>query len=369
VLYGTTDHSDNTNLGAVFRLNKDGSGYAVLHRFTGKTPPYQGHVIAPLVEGSDGALYGATILGDITNAGGTVFKLNKDGSNYRDLHTFESWSGDGAWTRGPLLEGSDGALYGTTELGPVTNATYSWGAGTIFKLNKDGSGYLILRSFTGLGGDGAGPLALREGTDGALYGTTSSGGKNHGGVGTIFRINKDGGDYRIVHVFEQGSDGAYPSLLREGSDGAFYGTTFYDYDIYPYSGGTIFRLNRDGTGYTVVQGFSTNLVSSLDYVLELACAGKDGALYMMQPYGGARGLGALFAFKPQPVMLPPILSGHVVLVPFTCMPGSVHQLQRAGTLAGPWLTLTNLVVPTNGVAKFTDLGPLQADGFYRTVSP
>jgi uncharacterized repeat protein (TIGR03803 family) len=377
VLYGTTDHSDSTNLGTLFRLNKDGSGYAVVHRFTGKYPPlnnYQGYLIAPLVEGSDGALYGATVLGDITNAGGTVFKLNKDGSNYRVLHSFDFWSGDGAWPRGPVLQGSDGALYGTTSLGPVTNETYSWGAGTIFKLNKDGSDYVILRSFTGLDGDGAGPLALREGTDGALYGTTSNGGNNHGGityggVGTIFRINKDGGEYRIVHVFEQGSDGAYPSSLYEGSDGAFYGTTLYNNVIYPYNGGTIFRLNRDGTGYTVVQGFPTNLVSSAYYFLELALAGRDGALHMMQPYGGPRGLGALFAFKPQPVMLPPVPSGPAVLVPFTCMPGTVHQLQRAGTLAGPWLTLTNLLVATNGVVEFTDSEPLQAGGFYRTMSP
>src|SRR5262249_16105799 len=156
---------------------------------------------------------------------------------------------------------------------------------------------VILHSFTGLPGDGHGPLALREGTDGALYGTTS-GGANYplGGAGTIFRINKDGGDYRIGHFFKQGRDGAHPSMLREGSDGACHGTTaFYNY-IYPYSGGTSFRLNRDGTGYAVVQGISTNLVSlPLDY-LEFASAGRDGALYMMQPEGGAIGLGALFAF-------------------------------------------------------------------------
>jgi uncharacterized repeat protein (TIGR03803 family) len=314
-------------------------------------------------------LYGTTILGDVTNPGGTVYKLNKDGTNYRVLHTFEYSGGDGAWPLGPLLEGSDGALYGTTALGGPSNFFYTWGAGTIFKLNKDGSGYSILRSFTGSPGEGARPLPLREGTDGVLYGTTLGGGTTATGVGTIFRINKDGGDYRIVHFFSSGSDGDYPSLLREGIDGGFYGITSFYNDIYPYSGGTIFRLNRDGTGYTVVQGISTNLVSLPLDSLEFASVGRDGALYMLQPQGGASGLGALFTFKPQPVMLPPVLSGHGVLVPFTCMPGTAQQLQRASTLAGPWLTLTNLVVPTTGVVEFTDSGPLQAGGFYRTMSP
>ena len=67
-------------------------------------------------------------------------------------------------------------------------------------------------------------------------------------------------------------------------------------------------------------------------------------------------------------MLPPMVSGAGVTVRFTSMPGSTYRLQRAGTLGGNWLTSTNLLVPTNGVAEFTD-PPSDPSAFYRTVAP
>src|SRR5437867_8428494 len=55
-----------------------------------------------------------------------------------------------------------------------------------------------LRSFGSADADGAVPLAeLAEGTDGVLYGTTSSGGTSN--LGTIFKIGKDGSGYAILH--------------------------------------------------------------------------------------------------------------------------------------------------------------------------
>jgi hypothetical protein len=69
------------------------------------------------------------------------------------------------------------------------------------------------------------------------------------------------------------------------------------------------------------------------------------------------------------MMLPPVVSGRGVVVRFTSMPGSTHQLQRASTPDGSWLTLTNLVVPAKGAAGFSDPTPAQPSAFYRTVAP
>src|SRR6185369_7345382 len=122
---------------------------------------------AGLTEGSDGALYGTTLSGG-DYFYGMVFKINKDGSAFSKLHDFYA-PNDGGSSMGNLIEGSDGALYGTTRFsGP-------FGHGTVFKINEDGTDFLKLYSFSG--GDGGSPVAgLVEGSDGTLYATTRDGG-------------------------------------------------------------------------------------------------------------------------------------------------------------------------------------------------
>ena len=126
--------------------------------------------------------------------------MNKDGSGFGVLHSFSD-AGDGADPEAALLEGSDGTLYGTTVLGG------SHGDGTIFKLEKDGSSYRILHHFNDLADGIASYATLVEGRDGALYGTTAAGGSKS--AGTIFKLDKDGSHYSLLHQFS-GSDGARP---------------------------------------------------------------------------------------------------------------------------------------------------------------
>src|SRR6185295_2645227 len=131
---------------------------------------------------------------------GAVFKLNANGTGHTILKSFSFSGGDGANPFAGLVRGSDGALYGTTYFGG------SGGKGTVFKLNADGTGYALLQNFSGP--DGANPNAgLVQGSDGALYGTTSSGGV--GDNGTVFKLNADGAGYIVLHQFS-GADGAYP---------------------------------------------------------------------------------------------------------------------------------------------------------------
>src|SRR5260370_29445562 len=163
--------------GTVFKLNKDAAADMVLHSFSpfadGQRP------LAGVVEGSDGVLYGTTYYGG-SNNGGTVFKLNKDASGYRVLLQFGA-AGDGQLPWAGVVEGSDGALYGATQYGGSDDL------GTLFQLIKDGSGYRILHSFSNSTGDGQRPQAgLTKSLDGAFYGTTSSGGDL--GLGAVFRL-------------------------------------------------------------------------------------------------------------------------------------------------------------------------------------
>src|SRR5688572_4593677 len=70
-----------------------------------------------VIEGSDGVLYGTTVYGGASPVSsfytdaGVVFRMNKDGSGFRILHHFSRTDGS---SPGPLLEASDGNLYGST---------------------------------------------------------------------------------------------------------------------------------------------------------------------------------------------------------------------------------------------------------------
>jgi uncharacterized repeat protein (TIGR03803 family) len=182
-------------------------------------------------------LYGTTAVGG-SNDAGTIFKLDRSGTDYQVLYSFAGTNGDGRAPRAKLLEGSDGLLYGTTEYGGLTNSSY-FGSGTIFRINKTGGGYLVLHQFTGAD-DGGNPYGgLVEGVEGYLFGTTFYGGTNDGG--TVFKMDKQGADFTVLHNLSglQG-DGrnSYATLLK-GTDGVFYGTTRNGGDT---NRGTIFRL-------------------------------------------------------------------------------------------------------------------------------
>src|SRR5262249_30186194 len=148
--------------------------FSVLHYFNyrdGATPT------ARLLLAANGYLYGTTYDGG-TNGNGTVFRIARDGSSFSVLHSFDT---RGTYPLAGLLEGSDGAWYGT--------------AGVLFKISADGSGFSVLHDFDGRDGDGQSPMGdLIHGPDGAIYGTTSSGGAFDGG--TIFRV---GGDVAVIY--------------------------------------------------------------------------------------------------------------------------------------------------------------------------
>ncbi len=132
------------------------------------------------MQGSDGALYGTTSGGG-AHGYGTGFKLNTNGTGYTVLHNFTADGQDGYDPRTGLVQGSDGGLYGTT----VEGGTHD--KGMVFKLGTNGGGYTRLYSFIGTGGDGRSPQAgLVQGSDRAFYGTTYAGGTYDNG--TVYRL-------------------------------------------------------------------------------------------------------------------------------------------------------------------------------------
>ena len=184
-LYGTASSGGTNNLGVIFKINTDGSGYSILKNFTGAPDGKMQWDDCLVLSGT--TLYGTTSTGG-SNSSGTVFKINTDGNGYLILKNF-SGSPDGASPRGRLvLDGN--TLYG----GAIWGGSNGCCSGVVYKLNTDGSGYSILKHFGTFDTDGDAPDGGLTLSGDTLYGTTPGGGSNH--VGTVFRIQTDGNGYR-----------------------------------------------------------------------------------------------------------------------------------------------------------------------------
>jgi uncharacterized repeat protein (TIGR03803 family) len=182
----------------------------------------------------------------------------------------------------------------TNTLYGIASAGGSFGAGTVFAVNTDGTGFTTLHSFT-FGNDGANPNA-RLVTDGnILYGTTVAGGDSD--RGTVFSVNLDGTGFTNLHSFA-GSDGAYPYAGLVLSSNTLYGTTVAGG---AFSQGTIFKVSTDSIGFSTLYNFTpggnnaSNLYTNSDGAnpyAELLVSGST--LYGTANAAGVGGKGTVF---------------------------------------------------------------------------
>jgi uncharacterized repeat protein (TIGR03803 family) len=358
-LYGTTYSGGTSNLGTVFTIRRDGTGFMLLHSFTGTTDGANPE--AALIEGSDGALYGTTYFAN-SAVRGTIFKINKDRSGYSILHTFTGMGGDGQDPVGKLLEGSDGYLYGTTAFGGSTIL------GTLFTIAKNGNNYSVLHTFGTFSGDGQEPQAGLIEISNQLYGTTYQGGLYGGQLqsefgGTVFKINKDGNGEQILHDFSvvtndlQSPNGD----LLQGLDGSLYGVT---YNGGGYGGvGAVYKLNTDGAGYQILHdsfGSKGDEETPRCALIQL----KTGILYGTSELGGAVGPGCVFALSASPLqaeLLPLSVKKGSNVVQSVITSGLKYNLLRSTNLAS-WSTVGTIAYPTN---SFSDTNPPYPAVFYR----
>jgi uncharacterized repeat protein (TIGR03803 family) len=92
---------------------------------------------------SGSTIYGEAAYGDY-EGNGSVFQLNTDGSGFRILHSFTGGSNDGGWPYASLLLNGS-TLYGTTYVGGTNND------GTIFALTVPEPSALALLAASALG--------------------------------------------------------------------------------------------------------------------------------------------------------------------------------------------------------------------------
>jgi uncharacterized repeat protein (TIGR03803 family) len=275
-LYGLTSDGGAFGAGTAYAVMADGSGWTVLASFGGSNG--SGPVAAPALSADGTHLYCA--LGQSGLGYGTIVSVDTGSGEIKVLHQF-SGGADGALPYSPLLLADD-VLYGMTYSGGN-------GYGTVFCVGTDGTGFQVLHAFTG--SDGASPRlgGLILDSHGTLYGTTSSGGLN--GQGTVFSLHEDGSNFTLLHSFT-GKDGGAPlcSLVYNNATHLFYGTASQGGSGY----GTLFQMNGDGSGFTVLFSFANSLGSMPSGPLLVSADGKT--LYGTATAGGGNGLGVIYAY-------------------------------------------------------------------------
>jgi hypothetical protein len=204
-IYGTTYSGGNQKCkylseigcGTAFQLvppkkKREGWTEVVLHRFD-RTNSDGGNPMAGVILDSHGKLYGTTLNGG-PKAGGIVFRLTRPAKKSDPwLEAILNSFGNNAYgydLESPVLMGTNGTLYGTTNTG--SGQAINGGVFQLKRPSRKGQRWKldVLYNFAGAP-DGVGPAApLISDPAGNLYSTTQSGGTGNClfGCGTIFEL-------------------------------------------------------------------------------------------------------------------------------------------------------------------------------------
>jgi len=354
-LYGTIENGAKYNRGGIYQIDLNGTFtdlYSLKSSDPGEGPK------AGLFQSTDGSFYGTTFVGGAYNYG-TIFRLTTN--KFSSLHIFDGTNGYNV--ESTLIQASDGNLYGVGG-GLGTNVE---GHGCIFRITKGGVFTNLFIFDSGiLGHTPLGPLI--QATDGNLYGVTVRGGLSFGApFGSIFRISTNGAFSNVAPF--KGTNGAWPvGGLVEGPDGNLYGTTeeggAYT-NQYAQGLGTIYRVTPNGDITTLVSFDGTNgLVPLAGLTL-----GADGRFYGTTALGGINQKGNIFRLT---VDMPPVFrsiarSNASIHLAWSAISGRTYQLQYCNLAPNMWSNLGPPITATNGSIVASDLISEPLARFYRVV--
>jgi uncharacterized repeat protein (TIGR03803 family) len=307
-LYGTTQfggaNCGSEPCGTVFKITPNGA-LTTLYTFCTEIGCKDGsEPLAGLIQTTSGSFFGTTINGG-AHDNGAVFEISTGGALTR-LHSFDLT--DGANPSAGLVQAAGGDFYGTTGYGGA-NESGDIG-GTVFKIARSGT-LTTIYNFCSASSctDGYEPVAgLIQAANGNFYGTTKYGGQGadclSGDCGTVFDITPDGALTTLYSFCSAGrpcKDGTAPNGLIQAANGGFYGTT---------SGGGATACNTGsgcGTVFKITPGGA--LTTLYSFCLRSACAdgttpfaglvqGTDGNFYGTTSGGGSKGHGTVFKITP-----------------------------------------------------------------------
>ena len=340
--YGMTETGGSSGKGNIFRATPAGE-FTLLYSFTGGTDGYS--PVGALVLASDGNFYGATKHSTLMGFQfyGTFFRVTPAGG-LNTLYTLNGATGDGFYPYAGLVEADDGNFYGTTHDGGA------YGKGTLFRLTP-GGGYTVLLSFDGFA-VGANPeSALIAGSDGSLYGTTTTDGP--GGAGTIFRVTFTSAPQILTQPAGITVLAGSPVQFRVSVFGAP-----------PFS----FAWQKNGTNIVDegnVSGASTRILTLTNVLF------VDNGTYSVavtNSLGTVASSGAFLKVVTAPVFQSISTANNTVTLAWSAFAGQRYRLQYRPSLnSGTWLNLGSIITATTNNVTATDTIGANTQRFYRVV--
>ncbi|MBC3846635.1 T9SS type A sorting domain-containing protein [Winogradskyella echinorum] len=246
-LYGTAYRGGNNNLGVFFEFDLSSNTYSKKHNFSdelGGTP------LGDLLQASNNKIYGMTSVGgegvfmEIDAPAGTIFEYDINTDQYTKIHDFNLESG--AFPNGGLIEALNGKLYGMTSDGGLQ------GGGVVFEYDFT-TGFNKLHEFEYDGVNGSRPYGnLLQFDTNTLYGMTSEGGAN--GDGVIFKFDIQTNTFTKVFDFNDTLTGANPLGSLTLLNNKLYGVTS---EGGTYNLGTVFEFNPQNLTFTKTVDFNS----------------------------------------------------------------------------------------------------------------
>lgn len=186
-------------------------------------------------------------------------------NNKITLYSFTGVNGDGIGPVSALILDANGNLYGTTQFGG-TSTNCVGGCGTVFEVSSSGT-ETVLHSFTGPStGDGANPVSgLVMDASGNLYGTTVNGGSSANCLATS---TNPGGCGTVFKIDIHGNESVLYSFAGGITDGAN-----------PTNGSMIIDSANNLYGVALNGGSSTNCPSGCGVLFKISSSGIETILH------------------------------------------------------------------------------------------